>query len=79
MKRSLSSFSIGISKSYPGVQALSNIDLELREGEVHALVGENGAGKSTLSRIIAGLERPDAGEMAYLGKPFAPMQQPRSD
>ena len=45
----------GISKSFPGVQALKNAHLELRPGEVHALVGENGAGKSTLIKIVTGI------------------------
>ncbi len=62
----------GLGKSYPGVQALSDVSLDLEQGEVHALVGENGAGKSTLSRIVAGLEKADAGEMFFKGEAFAP-------
>jgi ABC-type sugar transport system ATPase subunit len=45
----------GVSKSFPGVKALDNVDFDLREGEVMALMGENGAGKSTLMKILAGL------------------------
>jgi len=52
-----------ISKSFPGVRALSSVNFDLREGEVHALVGENGAGKSTLVSIIAGLQNQDSGRM----------------
>lgn len=61
----------GIRKSFPGVQALAGVDFDLREGEVHALVGENGAGKSTLARIIAGVDRPDAGDMELHGRPYS--------
>ena len=57
-----------ISKAFPGVQALSDMRLDVRAGEIHALVGENGAGKSTLTKIIAGAQAPDAGEMVLDGK-----------
>lgn len=50
-----------ISKTFPGVKALTDVSLEVRRGEVHALLGENGAGKSTLSSIIAGLYQCDDG------------------
>ena len=52
----------GISKGFPGVQALKDVDLDIRPGEVHAIVGENGAGKSTLMKILTGVLRKDAGE-----------------
>jgi ABC-type uncharacterized transport system ATPase subunit len=51
----------GITKRYPGVVANDGIDLDIRPGEIHALLGENGAGKTTLVRILAGLVRPDSG------------------
>ena len=51
----------GISKSFPGVQALENVDFTLKRGEIHALVGENGAGKSTLIKVMTGVERQDRG------------------
>jgi len=59
----------GIKKTFPGVKALDNVDLEVREGEVMALVGENGAGKSTLIKILAGVYTPDAGEIVIKGNP----------
>jgi simple sugar transport system ATP-binding protein len=51
----------GIHKTFPGVQALEDVDFALRIGEIHALVGENGAGKSTLIKILTGVEQPDTG------------------
>ncbi|HXF64071.1 MAG TPA: sugar ABC transporter ATP-binding protein [Caldilineaceae bacterium] len=56
----------GISKAFPGVQALDGVDFEVRAGEVVALVGENGAGKSTLMKILSGAYRKDAGRI-YIG------------
>ena len=58
----------GIDKSFPGVQALKDVSLELRRGEVLALVGENGAGKSTLIKILGGAHLPDRGEMLLDGR-----------
>src|SRR6476661_1331368 len=61
----------GIVKRFPGVLANDDVDFDLRRGEVHALLGENGAGKSTLMNILAGLYRPDAGEVRVEGLPVA--------
>jgi ribose transport system ATP-binding protein len=58
-----------LSKSFPGVRALSDVDFTARAGQVHALVGENGAGKSTLIKVLTGVYRPDAGEVTYDGAP----------
>lgn len=60
-----------ISKSFSGVQALKNVNLDLNEGEILGLVGENGAGKSTLMRILMGIEKMDTGEILYLGEKIA--------
>lgn len=59
----------GITKSFPGVTALEDVDFSLRKGEIHALMGENGAGKSTLIKILTGVEHPDQGTIALAGKP----------
>lgn len=58
----------GISKTFPGVIALENVDFSLERGEIHALVGENGAGKSTLIKILTGVEHPDSGTIELDGK-----------
>lgn len=60
----------GVEKSFDGVCALHNVSLELRAGEVHAIVGENGAGKSTLTKIITGAIEVDAGSIAVCGRPI---------
>ncbi len=61
-----------ISKTFPGVKALDNVNLELFSSEVHALVGENGAGKSTLMKIISGIHAYDEGHMTYEGQIYKP-------
>ncbi|MBN9023767.1 MAG: sugar ABC transporter ATP-binding protein, partial [Rhizobiales bacterium] len=57
-----------LSKAFPGVQALSAVDFDLRAGEVHCLIGENGAGKSTLVKILAGVQPADTGAIAVAGR-----------
>ena len=70
-----------ISKSFPGVKALDQVDFSVRSGEVHALVGENGAGKSTLMKILSGIYTPDEGGIIYRGNsvnfrtPFQAIQE----
>ncbi|CAA9550204.1 MAG: Ribose ABC transport system, ATP-binding protein RbsA [uncultured Thermomicrobiales bacterium] len=59
----------GISRTFPGVRALSNVDFDVRPGEVHALMGENGAGKSTLMKIVSGVYQPDSGSIRFMGTP----------
>jgi ribose transport system ATP-binding protein len=62
----------GASKTFPGVIALDDVSIEIRAGEVNALVGENGAGKSTLINLLSGLYAPDSGEIRVGGQPLAP-------
>jgi ABC-type sugar transport system ATPase subunit len=66
----------GLTKTYSGVRALSNVDLSVLPGEVHAIVGQNGAGKSTLLKIVAGLTTPDSGTI-YVNGLKATISSPR--
>jgi ribose transport system ATP-binding protein len=59
----------GIVKAFPGVRALDGVDLQVRAGEVHCLLGQNGAGKSTLIKVLAGAHQVDAGEVLWEGQP----------
>lgn len=58
----------GITKSFPGVKALDNVNIQVERGTIHGLVGENGAGKSTLIKVLAGIYRPDTGEIMMDGE-----------
>ncbi len=60
----------GITKTFPGVIALQDVDFSLEKGEIHALMGENGAGKSTLIKVLTGVEHPDKGTIELDGKPI---------
>jgi len=62
-------------KTFPGVRALDRVRLQVRPGEVHALLGQNGAGKSTLIKIVSGAQRPDGGELLWQGAPVT-LQRP---
>jgi monosaccharide-transporting ATPase len=59
-----------LTKSFPGVQALAEVDFSLRRGEIHALMGENGAGKSTLIKVLTGLYKRDDGQILLEDRPF---------
>jgi len=59
-----------VNKAFDGVQALTGLDMDILQGEIHAVVGENGAGKSTMVKLITGLLRPDAGDIRLLGQPI---------
>lgn len=61
-----------LTKTFPGVVAINQIDMEIKAGEVHVLVGENGAGKSTLVKMLSGVYKPNAGSIIYEGQPYAP-------
>ena len=68
---------VGISKQFPGTQALDDVHLELEAGEIHAIIGENGAGKSTFMKILAGISSADTGEIRFEGrlvKPTSPRE-----
>src|SRR3954463_9722179 len=58
----------GIVKEFPGVRALAGVDLEVRAGEGHCLLGQNGAGKSTLIKVVSGVHAPDAGTITWDGE-----------
>ncbi|WP_407635377.1 ATP-binding cassette domain-containing protein [Nesterenkonia massiliensis] len=58
----------GIIKHFPGAKALDGVDLDIRAGEVHCLLGQNGAGKSTLIKVLAGAHQPDAGQISWRGE-----------
>lgn len=64
----------GLTKDFPGVRALDDVDLTLRRGQVIALLGENGAGKSTLVKLLSGVHTPDAGVLRLRGEPFTPQR-----
>src|SRR3954471_9434201 len=61
----------GVSKSFGSVQALTDVDFEVRHGEVMALVGDNGAGKSTLIKCVAGIHGTDSGDILFDGHPVS--------
>src|SRR5690349_10745093 len=67
----------GLTKTYPGVQALRGVDFNVRQGEVHCLLGPNGAGKSTLIKCVSGAVEPTTGEILVDGEPL-PERDPKA-
>jgi len=63
---------LGMTKTFSKVTALDEVDFKVREGEIHALIGENGAGKSTLMKVLSGVYKPDAGSIKFFGEDFMP-------
>ena len=61
-----------VKKIFPGIVAVNNVSMDIRKGEVHIIIGENGAGKSTIVKMMAGILKPDGGEMLLNGKHYAP-------
>ena len=61
-----------VCKEFPGVKALDDVNFDVREGEIHAIVGENGAGKSTLMNILSGVYKPTSGKIIFDGKEVSP-------
>ncbi|MDQ1618566.1 MAG: ribose transport system ATP-binding protein, partial [Actinomycetota bacterium] len=68
----------GVTRRFGATLALADIDLEIRRGTVHALVGENGAGKSTLGKVVAGVHPPDTGELLVAGRPGVHRSPPQA-
>ena len=66
-----------VTKQFPGVLALDNVDLNVRKGEVLAIIGENGAGKSTLMKVLSGAYRQDSGDIILDGEPVSPLSKPK--
>ena len=67
----------GISKQFAGIEVLSDVDVDLERGEIHALLGENGAGKSTFAKILAGVHRPTRGSLLINGETRRHLQSDR--